>query len=351
MEYNGLVYWKFWKKTSFEDLSSGLFIFPQTTSSPSPTSSYHCHHRDLLSLSILFVMEGLVHSRINPIYATHRRYSSFFVPAFSLPLKRNWTKSPILSMEHPRLFNSVTASVQPLEASTSGHFNNTFPSKAEVLELWRGADAVCFDVDSTVCLDEGIDELADFCGAGKAVAEWTAKAMGGSVPFEEALAARLSLFKPSLSQVQDFLEKRPPKISPGIDELVKKLKAKNSNVYLISGGFRQMINPVASILGIPNENIFANQLLFGSSGEFIGFDANEPTSRSGGKATAVQQIRKIKGYKAMVMIGDGATDLEARKPGGSDLFICYAGVQLREAVAAKADWLVFNFKDLINSLE
>jgi phosphoserine phosphatase len=26
-----------------------------------------------------------------------------------------------------------------------------------------------------VCLDEGIDELAEFCGAGKAVAEWTAR--------------------------------------------------------------------------------------------------------------------------------------------------------------------------------
>lgn len=33
------------------------------------------------------------------------------------------------------------------------------------------------------------------------------------------------------------------------------------------------------------------------------------------------------------------------------MFICYAGVQLRAAVAAKADWLVFNFDDLISSLE
>lgn len=41
--------------------------------------------------------------------------------------------------------------------------------------MWRNADAVCFDVDSTVCVDEGIDELAEFCGAGKAVAEWTAR--------------------------------------------------------------------------------------------------------------------------------------------------------------------------------
>lgn len=45
----------------------------------------------------------------------------------------------------------------------------------EVIWAWCNADAVCFDVDSTVCLDEGIDELADFCGAGQAVAEWTAK--------------------------------------------------------------------------------------------------------------------------------------------------------------------------------
>ncbi|OWM90374.1 hypothetical protein CDL15_Pgr014676 [Punica granatum] len=247
-------------------------------------------------------------------------------------------------------FNSVSVSVQPMQTETSGRFDNTVPSK-EALDVWKNADAVCFDVDSTVCVDEGIDELAEFCGAGKAVAEWTVRAMGGSVPFEEALAARLSLFCPSSFQVQDFLEKRPPRISPGIDELITKLKVNKTDVYLISGGFRQMINPVASILGIPRQNIFANQLLFGNSGEFLGFDTNEPTSRSGGKAAAVEQIRKARGYEKLVMIGDGATDLEARRPGGADLFICYAGVQLRDGVAAKADWLVFNFKDLINSLE
>ncbi|MBA0821332.1 hypothetical protein Goarm_018198 [Gossypium armourianum] len=113
-------------------------------------------------------------------------------------------------MRRPKSLDSVAASIQPLEASTTGNTDNRQPSK-EVLELWRSADAVCFDVDSTVCVDEGIDELAEFCGAGRAVAEWTARAMGGSVPFEEALSARLSLFKPSLTQVQDFLDKRPPR--------------------------------------------------------------------------------------------------------------------------------------------
>lgn len=189
-----------------------------------------------------------MHSRINPIHATRKQYHSRLVPAFSLFLSKNFTKTPVLFMKGHRSFNSVVASVQPLDASGLGHFDNTLPSKV-ILQLWRSADAVCFDVDSTVCLDEGIDELAEFCGAGKAVADWTARAMGGSVPFEEALAARLSLFKPSLPQVQEFLETRPPKISPGINELVKKLKAKNTNVYLISGGFRQMINVCYCITG------------------------------------------------------------------------------------------------------
>ncbi|KAK4776728.1 hypothetical protein SAY86_005416 [Trapa natans] len=295
-------------------------------------------------------MEALLSSRITPIRNYWKPYQAPSRRAFLLRSMNTSQRSPAGMIICSKPHVTVTASTQPVQAETMDRFDNTSPIK-EVLDLWRGADAVCFDVDSTVCMDEGIDELADFCGAGKAVAEWTARAMGGSVPFEEALAARLSLFSPTLPQVQDFLEKKPPRISPGIDELITKLKANKTDVYLISGGFRQMINPVAATLGIPRENIFANQLLFGSSGEFLGFDTNEPTSRSGGKATAVEQIRKARGYKKLVMIGDGATDLEARGLGGADIFICYAGVQLRDGVAAKADWLVFDFNDLVRSLE
>ncbi|KAJ0890139.1 putative phosphoserine phosphatase [Helianthus annuus] len=297
-------------------------------------------------------MEGLISARIIPIRAYSSQGNTALFPTHTSNRRRVFC-GPIKMMAPTNSSNSKAGSVKPITASSLGRLDNTLPSK-EVLDLWQKADAVCFDVDSTVCVDEGIDELAEFCGAGKAVAEWTARAMGGSVPFEEALAARLDLFKPSLSTVQDFLEKRPQGmllLSPGIMELVQKLKESGKTVYLISGGFRQMINPVASILGVPTENIFANQLLFNDSGEFTGFDVNEPTSRSGGKPTAVELIRKVHGYKTVVMIGDGATDLEARRPGCADLFICYGGIQLREAVSAKADWLAYNFKDLINSLE
>ncbi|KAG2380753.1 Phosphoserine phosphatase [Vigna angularis] len=294
-------------------------------------------------------MEGLVSSGINTIRVFGvTKHQSRFLPSSTLHLRSDRVCGIRIGVEEKKKKPCFVMAAS-VGGSKVGHFENTLPSK-EVLELWRKGDAVCFDVDSTVCLDEGIDEIAEFCGAGKAVAEWTARAMGGSVPFEEALAARLSLFNPSWSQLQNFLKQKPPRLSPGIEELVQKLKANGIAVYLVSGGFRQMINPVASILGIPESHIFANNLLFKSSGEFLGFDTREPTSRSGGKAVAVQQIKKAHGFKTLTMVGDGATDMEARQPGGADLFICYAGVQLRESVAVKADWLVFNFKDLINLL-
>ncbi|CAA7056859.1 unnamed protein product [Microthlaspi erraticum] len=156
-------------------------------------------------------MEALTTSRVVPIQVPCRKLS----PAFdnlqsSLEFRRSPCKGGVSIMNHPKLLRPVTASAQPQELTSLGHEGNVVPSK-EILDLWRNVEAVCFDVDSTVCVDEGIDELAEFCGAGKAVAEWTARAMGGSVPFEEALAARLSLFKPSLSKVEEFLEKRPPR--------------------------------------------------------------------------------------------------------------------------------------------
>ncbi len=52
---------------------------------------------------------------------------------------------------------------------------------------------------------------------------------------------------PHMSQLFTFLLSR---LSNGATELVSTLHARGTHVYLISGGFRVMINPVATILGI-----------------------------------------------------------------------------------------------------
>lgn len=50
------------------------------------------------------------------------------------------------------------------------------------------------------------------------------------------------------------------------------------------------------------------------------------------------------------MIGDGATDAEARCDEGADIFICYGGSMLRQHVAEKADWVIMQMETLTNYL-
>jgi hypothetical protein len=58
--------------------------------------------------------------------------------------------------------------------------------------------------------------------------------MTGSVPFEEALAARLSLIKPSFSQIEGCLEKRPPRFAYLIvDSITLQCFASNFGTYSI----------------------------------------------------------------------------------------------------------------------
>ena len=54
-------------------------------------------------------------------------------------------------------------------------------------------------------------------------------------------------------------------------------------------------------------------------GDYAGFDKNEPTSQSGGKAKVIQELKSKYKYDKIVMIGDGMTDAEACPP--ADAFI------------------------------
>eukprot|EP00210_Caulerpa_lentillifera_P009271 g8836.t1 len=220
----------------------------------------------------------------------------------------------------------------------------------ESLSIWKTAQAVCFDVDSTLCQEESIDELADFLGVGTKVAQLTHQAMSGDIKFEDALKLRLSAMQPSKSDIDRFLNERPPQLTEGVPELVHTLLKNGRAVYLISGGFRNIINPIADALGIARSRVYANTLLFNTDGSYAGFDETEFTSRSGGKPNAVQYIKKIHSYDTVVMIGDGATDLEARMQGAVDLFIGYGGVVERQIIKEKSDWFIKDMHVLLHAL-
>ena len=235
------------------------------------------------------------------------------------------------------------------------HFSNQkFEGKniASAMEALANADAVCFDVDSTVIQEEGIDVLAASLGKGEEVSAWTMKAMNGDTKFEDALAARLDIIKPSRASILKCLEDHPLQLSPGVDRLVEALVENGTDVYLVSGGFRIMIEPVAKTLCISRTNIVANTIFFDDStetGEYTGFCRDEPTSADMGKPKAVQMIKDEFGYKTVVMVGDGATDAQAKPP--ADAFIGFGGVAVRDAVREKACWYVYDFEAMIKVVE
>eukprot|EP00041_Stephanoeca_diplocostata_P014719 m.276941 g.276941 ORF g.276941 m.276941 type:complete len:228 (+) comp19776_c0_seq2:272-955(+) len=215
-------------------------------------------------------------------------------------------------------------------------------------KIWASCDAVCFDVDSTVCEDEAIDRLAAHIGVGEAVAAWTAKAMGGGVGYRESLAARLEIMKPSLQAVQACLAAEPPRLTTGVVDLVSALVARGKKVYLVTGGFHRLVVPVGAALGLPEENIFANRLMFHDDGSYAGFDESCPTSATGGKPKVVSLLKQRADHGTIAMIGDGATDMEARPP--ADIFIGFGGNAVRQKVKDGADWFVHDFQTLEDAL-
>jgi len=174
--------------------------------------------------------------------------------------------------------------------------------------------------------------------------------MEGNIKFEDALAARLGIIQPSKSDIVACLQNHPFALSPGIDTLIETLNEHGTDVFLVSGGFRIMIEPIAKSLCVSKANIVANTILFDEkTGNYLDFDRTEPTSKDMGKPKAIQQIKDQYSYKTIVMVGDGATDAQAKPP--ADAFIGFGGVVVREAVKNKACWYVMDFHGMIEVLQ
>jgi len=271
--------------------------------------------------------------------------------------------SSVLSMARPSATsattNCATATAtllaKQLNAALAGNKRETAtttvvnPPKQplQAAKIIQQSHVVCFDVDSTVICEEGIDELAEFCGKGSEVARVTKEAMGGSMSFQDALKIRLNIIRPTQKQVDEFIKQRPSTLSRNVKRFVAQLKADGKQVFLISGGFDCLIAPVAIELGIPLNHMYANKMLFDYKGDYDSFDITQPTSRSGGKAEAIGMIRKrlaIDG--AMItMVGDGATDLEAVPPANN--FIGYGGNVVRPEVYRRAQYYITDFEQLM----
>uniref|UniRef100_C5H3W0 Glycerol-3-phosphate dehydrogenase [NAD(+)] n=1 Tax=Dunaliella viridis TaxID=140095 RepID=C5H3W0_9CHLO len=258
--------------------------------------------------------------------------------------------------------SSVTRVLQPLRAaSLEQGVTAPLPPRPQgptdtVLELWQAADAVVFDVDSTITRDDTLDSLGKFMGLKDEVLRH--EAMDGTMNLPDTMAERLAIMNCSPEDIQQFLLEHPPKerLVPGVEELVSALRTRGKEVFL-TGGFREVVLPIAEHLGIPAKNVFANSMSWelddkGQPVRLKEFDMTHPATHSQGKPQALARIRRQYPYNNVVMIGDGISDLEAvNTTGGADLFIHYGGVAEHPQVASRSDWFVRSFDELMRCLK
>ena len=197
----------------------------------------------------------------------------------------------------------------------------------------RSFDLVCFDCDSTLSRVEGIDALARRAGVEQEVAPLTAAAMAGELALDAVYGKRLDLVRPDRAAVDWLAGLYVEQVVSGAVETVEALHGAGKDVHIVSGGLRQAILPLAARLGIRFENIHAVDVVFGDEDSYADFDRASPLARPGGKA----EICRVLGSagKSVALVGDGATDIEAREAGA--YIVGFGGVVVRDTVKSGAD--------------
>ena len=177
----------------------------------------------------------------------------------------------------------------------------------------RGRRLVVIDVDSTLIQDEVIELLAGHAGREAEVAGVTAAAMRGELDFAESLRARVATLAGLPVSVLDEVGAEI-RLTPGARTLVRTLKRLGFTVAVVSGGFIEVVGPIAAELDI--DRAHANRLEV-KDGFLTGGLVGEIVDRQG-KAEALRRFAAEEGLpmSRTVAIGDGANDLDMLSAAG-----------------------------------
>lgn len=163
------------------------------------------------------------------------------------------------------------------------------------------------DVDSTFITDEVIELLAEHAGSRAEVASVTEAAMRGEIDFAQSLERRVA----TLAGVPDTVFAQvldEVRLTPGAAELVRGAQERGWTVGLVSGGFEEVVGPLARRHGI--EHFRANRLEV-SHGVLTGRTEGEIVDRAVKERTLRELAQQVGvPLERTVAIGDGANDLD-----------------------------------------
>ncbi|WP_240933864.1 phosphoserine phosphatase SerB [Cellulomonas sp. IC4_254] len=206
----------------------------------------------------------------------------------------------------------------------------------------RPTRLVVMDVDSTLITQEVVELLAERAGSRAEVADITERAMRGELDFTESLRARVatlaglpvSVFDAVLAEVV---------VTPGAVELLAELDRRGWPVGLVSGGFVEVVGPLADRLGIPRYRANALEV---EHGALTGRVAGEVVDRAV-KARTLREFAADAGVplERTVAIGDGANDLDMLAEAGFGI-----AFNAKPVVCARADAVVRDRLDAVLDL-
>jgi phosphoserine phosphatase len=166
---------------------------------------------------------------------------------------------------------------------------------------------VVLDADSTLIREEAIELLAELAGSLEHVTEVTERAMRGELDFAESLRERVA----TLSGLDvEVLASARARMTPtdGVHELVDRVHAAGGLVGVVSGGFHELLDPLADRLGL--DFCRANRLEV-DEGRLTG-RVEGAIVDAAAKARALDEWASACGIPSTrtVAVGDGANDLE-----------------------------------------
>ncbi len=166
-------------------------------------------------------------------------------------------------------------------------------------------EGIFFDMDATVIAEESLVEISKLAGKQKEVQDLTKRAMAGGMDFKESLNQRLAIIR---GLHRDQILSLQPTINPGMKTLAEWCHGQKIPIFLVSGGFVDLAEPLSTALGFrdfkANHFKWKDDCLAGLDDAFI-VDAN-------GKCEAITQwcgIHNLNPNQCLA-VGDGANDLK-----------------------------------------
>jgi D-3-phosphoglycerate dehydrogenase len=208
------------------------------------------------------------------------------------------------------------------------------------------------DFDSTFINTEALDILAevsmgkdpDQSDKIKQIKEITKEGSDGRIPFAESLQRRIDLLVSNRKYFPKVIERLRESISGSFLRNKQFFLDFAGQVFIVSTGFREFIEPVVKEFGIKPENIYANSFECDSKGNIIGYDGNNVLSRDNGK---VELLRQLNLQGDIYVIGDGYSDYQIRAAGLANRFYAFTENVERERVLEKADHIAPSLDEIL----